>query len=82
MTSVLMSLVCVVGYTVLAFNQSIESAFTGNGHINYLDSLIQQLKKREGVIYLKRLTILMDDASDKGTGLVRPPSPYHKCLLS
>jgi ribonuclease P/MRP protein subunit RPP1 len=63
--------ICLVGYTVLAFNQTIESAFTANGHINYLDSLVQQLKKREGVIYLKRLTILMDDASDKGTGLVR-----------
>ena len=70
---------CIVGYTVFAFNQSIESAFTGHGHINYLDSLVQQLKKREGVVYLKRLTILMDDASDKGTGLVCPPE--HKCPL-
>jgi ribonuclease P/MRP protein subunit RPP1 len=75
--SILMFWVCIVGYTVFAFNQSIESAFTGHGHINYLDSLIQQLKPRDGVVYLKRLTILMDDMSDKGTGLVRPPP---KCL--
>ena len=65
---------CIVGYTVFAFNQSIESTFTGHGHINYLDSLVQQLKKREGVVYLKRLTILMDDTSDKGPGLVSPPA--------
>jgi len=63
---------------VLAFNQTIEFGFTAHGHINYLDSLVQQLKKREGVIYLKRLTILMDDTSDKGTGLVRLlPKPFH-----
>ena len=74
MTAILISWLCIVGYTVFAFNQSIESAFTGHGHINYLDSLVQQLKKREGVVYLKRLTILMDDASDKGTGLVCPPA--------
>lgn len=64
----------IVGYTVFAFNQTIESAFTAHGHINYLDSLVQQLKKRDGVVYLKRLTVLMDDTSDKGTGLVRPPA--------
>ena len=74
---------CTVGYTVLAFNQTIESVFTANGHINYLISLVQRLKKREGVIYLKRLTILMDDGSDKGTGLVRPlPKPFQTTLFA
>ena len=59
-----------VGYTVIAFTQTIESSFSSSGHVNYLEEAVRRLKKREGVMFLKRLTILLDDASEKGTGLV------------
>lgn len=55
---------------MLAFTQTIESSFSSSGHVNYLEEVVRRLKKREGVIFLKRLTILLDDASEKGTGLV------------
>lgn len=31
---------------------------------------MRRLKKREGITYLTRLMIILDDASEKGTGLV------------
>ncbi|KIM28843.1 hypothetical protein M408DRAFT_8613 [Serendipita vermifera MAFF 305830] len=67
-----------VGYTVLALNQTIQSSFSANGHVNFLDELVKRLKKREGVIILKRLTIVLDDASEKGTGLAK----QHQSALS
>ncbi|EMD32364.1 hypothetical protein CERSUDRAFT_23264, partial [Gelatoporia subvermispora B] len=38
-------------------------------HINTLDALLGQLRKRDGVVYLKRLTIILDEESEKGFGL-------------
>jgi ribonuclease P/MRP protein subunit RPP1 len=60
-----------VGYTVLAFNQCIKSKVEPKTFLNVLDPLIRQVKKRQGIIYLKRLTILLDEDSEKGFGLVR-----------
>jgi ribonuclease P/MRP protein subunit RPP1 len=40
-------------------------------HVNVLDGLIGQLRKRDGIAYLKRLTIVLDEDSEKGFGLVR-----------
>lgn len=59
-----------VGYTVLAFNQIVETKVDPKIHTNILDPLLAQLRRREGVLYLKRLTIVLDEASEKGNGLV------------
>jgi hypothetical protein len=54
-----------VGYTVIAINHIVQSKF---------QSAIPDfgLKKRDGIIILKRLTIIGDEAGEKaGFGLVR-----------
>jgi hypothetical protein len=43
-----------------------------------LEELVRRLKKREGIIILKRLTINLDNASEKGTGLVSWIAPYSR----
>jgi hypothetical protein len=54
---------CSVGYTVIAINHVVQGKF-------------QQpapdfgLRKRDGVIILRRLTIVLDEANEKGFGLV------------
>ncbi len=40
-------------------------------HVNVLDSLLPVLRKRDGVLFLKRLNIVLDESSEKGFGLVR-----------
>ena len=60
-----------MGYTVLAFTQNVESKIDSKSHINYLDPLLPRLRKRDGVLFLKRLNITLGDESDKGFGLVR-----------
>jgi hypothetical protein len=60
-----------VGYSVLAFNQYIKTKVEPKTFVNALDPLLRQLKKRPGVVYLKRLTIILDEDSEKGFGLVR-----------
>ena len=60
-----------VGYTVLGFNQIVETKVDPKTHINILDPLLGQLRKRAGVLYLKRLTVVLDEISEKGNGLVR-----------
>lgn len=62
-----------VGYTAIAFNQNVASKVDPKSHVNILDPLLDQLRKREGVLYLKRLTIELDEDSEKGNGLVRSP---------
>ena len=62
----------VVGYTVLAFNQTVQKKVDPKTHVNVLDALLQQLRKRVGVVFLKRLTIVLDEESEKGFGLVSP----------
>ena len=56
---------------MIAFAQNVFSKVDANTHVNVLDPLLSQLKKRVGVVFLKRLTIILDDESEKGTGLVR-----------
>ena len=60
-----------VGYTVFAFNQTVERKVDPKTFVNTLDPLFGQLRKRDGVVYLKRLTIVLDEESEKGFGLVR-----------
>jgi ribonuclease P/MRP protein subunit RPP1 len=60
----------VVGYSVLAFNQVAHKRVDPKTHANVLDGLLPQLRKREGVAFLKRLTIVLDEDSEKGFGLV------------
>lgn len=66
-----------VGYTVLAFNQCVKTKVEPKTFINTLDPLLRQVKKRQGIIYLKRLTIFLDEDSEKGFGLVRSYIPSH-----
>jgi len=58
-----------VGYNVLAFNQTVNK-IDPKIHVNVLDSLLSQLRARAGVVFLKRLTIILDEESEKGFGLV------------
>ena len=64
-----------VGYTVFAFNQTVERKVDPKAFVNTLDALLSQLRKRYGIIYLKRLTIVLDEDSEKGFGLVRSCGP-------
>ncbi|EKM52974.1 uncharacterized protein PHACADRAFT_30094 [Phanerochaete carnosa HHB-10118-sp] len=59
----------VVGYTVFALNQTAQKRVDPKTHVNILDPLLSQLRKRSGVAFLKRLTIVLDEDSDKGFGL-------------
>jgi ribonuclease P/MRP protein subunit RPP1 len=63
---------------VLAFNQLVKTKVEPKTFINTLDPLLRQVKKRPGIIYLKRLTILLDEDSEKGFGLVRSYMPYRE----
>ncbi|KAJ7144800.1 PHP domain-like protein [Mycena crocata] len=58
-----------LGYTVIALNQTVQTAVVPKSHVNILDGLVAQLKPRPGVILLKRLTIILDQESEKGFGL-------------
>ncbi|KAJ7631669.1 PHP domain-like protein [Mycena polygramma] len=58
-----------LGYTVIALNQTVQTAVVPKSHVNILDSLVAQLKPRPGVVLLKRLTIILDQDSEKGFGL-------------
>ncbi|KAI0725219.1 PHP domain-like protein [Fomitopsis betulina] len=62
-------------YTVLALNQTIETKLDPKNHVNVLDSLLSQLKKRPGLVLLKRLTIVLDEESEKGFGLTSANTP-------
>jgi hypothetical protein len=53
-----------VGYTVVAVNHVVQSKF--QGAISDFS-----LRKRDGVIIVKRLTVVLDEAGEKGCGLVR-----------
>ncbi|EGN94609.1 hypothetical protein SERLA73DRAFT_22476, partial [Serpula lacrymans var. lacrymans S7.3] len=58
-----------LGYSVIAFNQTVHKKIDPKNHTNILNGLITQLKRRQGVVFLKRLTIILDDDSEKGFGL-------------
>lgn len=59
-----------VGYTIIALNQEVRSKIDPKSHVNTLDPLLIQLRKRKDVIFLKRLTLLLDEESEKGNGMV------------
>lgn len=74
-----------VGYTVLALNQTIHKKIDPKTHINTLAALLPLLRPRPGILLLKRLTVVLDESSEKGFGLVRPllslpPYPYTNIL--
>ncbi|KAI6042032.1 PHP domain-like protein [Pisolithus marmoratus] len=58
-----------LGYNVIAFNQTVNKKIDPKSHVNTLDALLSQLKTRSGVLFLKRLTIVLDEESEKGFGL-------------
>ncbi|KAH9853598.1 PHP domain-like protein [Lenzites betulinus] len=58
-----------LGYSIIAFNQIAERRVDPKSHVNTLDPLLGQLRQRQGVVYLKRLTIVLDEESEKGFGL-------------
>ncbi|KAG5644440.1 hypothetical protein DXG03_008535 [Asterophora parasitica] len=58
-----------VRYTVIAFNQLVHKRVDSKTHVNSADSIVNQLRRRSGIIYLKRLSIILDDDSEKGFGL-------------
>ncbi|KAG6332864.1 hypothetical protein ID866_6227 [Astraeus odoratus] len=56
-------------YNVIAFNQTVHKKLDPKTHVNVLNALLPQLKSRAGVLFLKRLTIVLDEESEKGFGL-------------
>ncbi|KAH8107300.1 RNase P subunit p30-domain-containing protein [Phellopilus nigrolimitatus] len=58
-----------LGYTVVALNQIVKSKVDSKTHVNVLDPLLKQLRARQGLFLLKRLTIVLDEGSEKGNGL-------------
>ncbi|OCH91756.1 PHP domain-like protein [Obba rivulosa] len=58
-----------LGYTIFAFNQTVERKVDPKVHFNAVDALLGQLRKRDGIVYLKRVTIVLDEESEKGFGL-------------
>jgi len=58
-----------LGYTVIAFNQIEHKKIDPKTHVNVLDPLLVLLRKRPGIVFLKRLTIILDEDSEKGFGL-------------
>ncbi|KIK04031.1 hypothetical protein K443DRAFT_443707 [Laccaria amethystina LaAM-08-1] len=59
-----------LGYTVVAFTQTVNKKVDPKTHVNVLDGLLSQLKSRPGIVYLKRLNIILDEDSEKGFGLI------------
>ena len=55
---------------MIAFNQTVQKKVDPKTHVNTLGRLLGQLRKREGIAYVKRLTIVLDEESEKGFGLV------------
>lgn len=62
-----------MGYTVVGLNQTVYKKVDPKTHVNILDILLERLKKRPEIMFVKRLTIILDEDSEKGFGLVRLP---------
>ncbi|KAG6888249.1 hypothetical protein C0992_009205 [Termitomyces sp. T32_za158] len=58
-----------LGYTVFAFNQFVAKRVDQKSHVNTAEALVDQLRKRPGLVYLRRLSIILDGDSEKGFGL-------------
>ncbi|KAK0185873.1 PHP domain-like protein [Armillaria mellea] len=59
-----------LGYNVIAFTQTVAKKVDPKTHVNILDPLLGQLTPRKGIVYLKRLSIILDGDSEKGFGLI------------
>ncbi|KAJ3518226.1 hypothetical protein NMY22_g13791 [Coprinellus aureogranulatus] len=64
-----------LGYTVLAFTQTVHKKIDSKTHVNVLDVVLSRLKSRPGVVFLKRLSIVLDEDSEKGFGLINANIP-------
>jgi len=60
-----------VGYTVFAFSQTVKTRIDAKSHVNTLDPFVGRLRTRCGIVFLKRLNIILDQDSEKGFGLVK-----------
>ena len=59
-----------VGYTVFAFSQTVKTRIDVKSHVNTLNPFVARLRTRSGIVFLKRLNIILDQDSEKGFGLV------------
>ncbi|PPQ82266.1 hypothetical protein CVT26_010064 [Gymnopilus dilepis] len=59
-----------LGYSVIGLSQTVNKRVDPKIHVNYLESLLGRLRTRPGIIYLKRLNIILDADSEKGFGLI------------
>lgn len=67
---------------MIALTQTVFKKIDSKNHVNILDILISQLKPRAGILYLKRLNIILDEDSEKGFGLVSAiPSQHCRQLV-
>ncbi|OSX62311.1 hypothetical protein POSPLADRAFT_1181426 [Postia placenta MAD-698-R-SB12] len=64
-----------LGYTTFALNQIVQRKVDAKTHINVLDPLLAQLRRRTNVVILKRITIVLDEESEKGFGLTTQNAP-------
>lgn len=55
---------------MVAFNQLVHKKVELKTHVNTVEILVNQLRQRPGIVYLKRLSIVLDEDSEKGFGLV------------
>ncbi|KAF9445774.1 PHP domain-like protein, partial [Macrolepiota fuliginosa MF-IS2] len=63
-----------LGYTVIGFAHTVHKRVE-KSHVNVLDNLLPLLRKRDGILYLKRLNIILDEDSEKGFGLINASIP-------
>ncbi|TFK23880.1 PHP domain-like protein [Coprinopsis marcescibilis] len=68
-----------LGYSVLAFSQTVNKKVDSKNHVNPLTSLLEHLKPRTGVLFLKRLNIILDEDSEKGFGLINANVTLFNC---
>ncbi|KAA1477950.1 PHP domain-like protein [Dentipellis sp. KUC8613] len=64
-----------LGYTVIALTQTVQKKVEQKSFVNVLDPLLRQLRPRPGIVFLKRLTIVLDEDSEKGFGLTNANAP-------
>lgn len=55
---------------MIGISQTVYKKVDPKSHVNVLDGLLSRLRTRPGIVYLKRLNIVLDSESEKGFGLV------------
>ncbi|KIK59690.1 hypothetical protein GYMLUDRAFT_168854 [Collybiopsis luxurians FD-317 M1] len=65
-----------LGYTVICFNQTVHKKVDPKVHVNVLNELLEKLKPRQGILFLKRLSVILDEDSEKGFGLINANTSY------